>query len=80
MVLFGSNRQGLLKQLRDQQEALHTLSLTVKQLGESLSRLEGAHERLRGRFYALKGVSDAPPTPKSKQEVLRDFLAGSKGS
>jgi len=51
---------------------LHTQGMQLKELLERLDALEAAHERLRGRFYALGG-GKAPREPQSKAEILRDF-------
>ena len=57
-------------------EAVHQLTLRVKRAEDSLALLEGAHERLRGRFYTLKQFPiDDPKPPKSKEEILREFNA-----
>ena len=53
-------------------EALHQQMLRIKQLEDDLRALEDKHERLRGRFYALRGSPDEPK-PKTKAEILRDF-------
>jgi hypothetical protein len=55
-------------------EAVHQLTLRVKRAEDSLGLLEGAHERLRGRFYATR-PPDGPPPAKSKDEILREFHA-----
>jgi hypothetical protein len=71
---WSSRRAQRLSELR---EAVHQASLAVKRLEDRLSLLEGAHERLRGRFYSLRG-SPGEPVPKTKEEILRDFHAARK--
>jgi len=51
---------------------LHLHTLALKQLAERIEAAEGAHERLRGRFYATKG-HDSPREPQTKAEILRDY-------
>ena len=44
----------------------------VRKLEEDLGALQLAHERLRGRFYALKGADENQAAkPQSKAEILR---------
>lgn len=72
---FGSKPS--VEQLR---EAVHQLTLRVKQAEDLLALLEGRYERLRGRMYAKTGP-DSPPAPRTKEEILRDFQAArAKGS
>lgn len=72
-----SARKLSVEQLR---EAVHQLTLRVKQAEDLLSLLEGRYERLRGRMYAKTGP-DSPPPARTKEEILRDFQAArSKGS
>jgi hypothetical protein len=66
-----SRRQAGVAELR---EAVHQLTLRVKRAEDSLSLLEGQHERLRGRFYATR-TPESPPQAKTKEELLRDFHA-----
>ena len=42
----------------------------IFQLEEDYAQLRGAHERLRGAFYARQG-KDSPPQPETKADVLR---------
>jgi len=51
---------------------LHAVGLKQADLVERLEALEAAHERLRGRFYALGG-GRAPREPQTKAEILREF-------
>jgi hypothetical protein len=51
---------------------VQALEIAVQELGESLEQLRGAHERLRGRFYATKH-QDEPPPSDSKADVLKRF-------
>jgi hypothetical protein len=51
-------------------QAIHALSLKIKQLEEDILALESKHERLRGRFYATRGP-DSPPATLSKGDILR---------
>jgi hypothetical protein len=48
---------------------IHGLVQRLKLLEESLASLEAAHERLRGRFYQLKGPS-IEDRALSKAEIL----------
>ena len=57
--------------------AVHELSLRVKRAEDDISQLGGSLERLRGRFYSLKGV-DGPPSPRTKEEILRDYHANQR--
>jgi hypothetical protein len=66
---------GIFWRRQAQNPAIHDLNLRLRQLDERLSALEAAHERLRGRFYALKGP-ETPASPRSKQEILAAFHAG----
>lgn len=50
---------------------IHGLGMRLQALEEKHQALAAAHERLRGRFYALKGPE--PTEPRSKAEILREF-------
>lgn len=52
-------------------QQIHGLHTRLKLAEESLQALQAAHERLRGRFYALRGKGEE--TPQSKAEILRNF-------
>lgn len=55
---------------------IHGLVQRVKQVEDDLAALEAKHERLRGRFYGLRGRQN--DEPESKAEILRrmGFLRG----
>ncbi|HEX8838287.1 MAG TPA: hypothetical protein VF748_15195 [Candidatus Acidoferrum sp.] len=55
---------------------IHGLAQRVKLLEEGLAATDAAHERLRGRFYALKGPSADHDTPRqlTKAELLAKFV------
>lgn len=53
-------------------KALHDLNGRVSRVEEDLAALTAAHERLRGRFYALKGPASGDHV-ESKAEILRRF-------
>jgi hypothetical protein len=46
------------------------LAQRVFQVEEDLAQLRGAHERLRGAFYATRGKTE-DPKPETKADVLR---------
>jgi len=52
---------------------IHGLILRLKRLEERADAAEAAHERLRGRFYQLRG-SEAPQGGLSKAELLAKFV------
>jgi hypothetical protein len=56
------------------------MGLLLKQTEERLAALEAAHERLRGRFYALRGPEPGAKKVMSKEEILANFRAQQKGS
>jgi hypothetical protein len=50
--------------------------MAVRQLTERMDAVEAAHERLRGRFYQLKGPQNPQNTngQLSKAELLAKFV------
>ena len=66
---FTMRRKGL---SQAEQGVIQALNLRVSQLEEALLALQAAHERLRGRFYALKGPEE-PKRPLTKAEILANW-------
>ena len=51
-------------------DQIHALNQRLKHLEDLVLSLEERYERLRGKFYALRGPTSAPQ-PESKAEILR---------
>jgi hypothetical protein len=77
---FFKRRQPVSEALASHQAAIHSMGLLLKQTEERLAALEAAHERLRGRFYALRGPEPGAKKVMSKEEILANFRAQQKGS
>lgn len=67
--------QGLHRQIRALRDALEGANDELQQLRkaqtgicERLDELESAHRKLRGRFYAARGVGELASEPASREE------------
>lgn len=56
-----------------ERQAIQELRAAVRDLDERLEALQDKHERLRGKFYASRGMAEAPAErpPESKAEILK---------